>query len=198
MRQRIEATDISNYRPQGKIPSPLRGKVLRLLDQAEVDGDDIGSCQTVAIAAAIEGHTGNEFSYDYLSRWYKRLDRIYNGRAEKLSRAVRFAGVGMGRARLINIEKLPSKDYSYEKLVELVKRKDGVAVTVSLGGGFFSKVSGNFYNSFSIPGAGHAMRVFWNDGLWFQNSWAGWVLAKLKPSDDIKFWEIYGFDIVEE
>lgn len=192
MRKKADSITASDYEERaGKYTTGVH----RIIDQSQVDGGGAGACQTVAVAACIEAVKKESMNLDELSRWYRRMDSAYDGKGEKLKRSVNFtAANGMLGGRIEDIEKIAPKDYTWEKLANLVRRKE-VCVSIATASGFFSAVSGRFFKAYAMPG-GHAVRLYWDNGIKVQHSWLGYVPGEIRPGDDIKFWEVYGFSVV--
>lgn len=147
-----------------RIESKDRAGVFRILDQTTFEGtQNDGGCQFASLFSAIEEKYQREIPVEKMQECYERADRFWNGKTEKISRAIRYMMVvgfdfGFGRVKAVNYHSFSPKHISFDDVFDAVLKFDYVGLGLGANSAFFSDVTGRLYSQFTLPG-GHAMRA---------------------------------------
>lgn len=159
---KIRSTKLTETRLEN-IDNIIDPDFIRVIDQTKFDTGNDGGCQFASIFSAIENKFGVEISYEEMRSCYFRADKFWEGRTEKVSRAIKYlmtAGFifSFGKVKAKNYHSIPTKDVTYDLLAHSIEKFDYAGISLSQHSPFFSEVTGDIYPQFKIP-SGHAMRL---------------------------------------
>lgn len=139
---------------------------IRIIEQSKFDTGNNGGCQFASIFSAIENTFGVQISYEEMRECYFRADKFWDGKTEKISRAIKYLmTVGFvfsfGKIKARNYHSIPTKDATFGLVAKSIEKFDYAGIALSRHSPFFSEITGQLYTQntqFELT-AGHAIRL---------------------------------------
>ena len=135
--------------------------VFRVIDQETFDSGNDGGCQFASIFSAIENKYKQKITVEEMRDCYLKADAFWDGKTEKMSRAVKYMMVkghrfSFGKIKAVKYYSIAPISIDFDLLQEAISKFDYAGIGF-MRGSWFSSVTGNLYPQLKLNGF-HAVR----------------------------------------
>lgn len=151
--------------------------VFRIIDQSGFDYDEEGGCQFATIFSAIENKYKTFISPEEMRDCYLKADKFWDGKTEKISRAVKYMMVkgykfNFGKIKAVNYYSIAPTSIDFDLMADAIEKFDYAGIGFKRGP-WFSEITGKLYEQLRLDGI-HACRAISglnDDEIAIVNSW---------------------------